>query len=67
MVLFMSSISAVLVQYLFSQTLEKYWTNTGEVLEKYWTTMGATPCLNRRKGGRRTMLGLTIKIGEKKQ
>ena len=52
------------MQYLFSQTLEKYWTNTGEVLEKYWTTRGETPYLNRRKDGRRTMLGLTIKIGE---
>jgi hypothetical protein len=30
-------ICSLFVQYMFSHSLDKYWTYTGEILEKYWT------------------------------
>ena len=42
---YLSIICSLFVHYMFSHTLEKYWTSTGEVLDIYWTYTGATPLL----------------------
>ena len=50
---------AVVMQYMSSSSLDKYWTSTGHILDKYWTTTKVTPYLLRGKE-ERSKFGISL-------